>query len=68
MKTRVRAKIVGRVQGVGFRPTVYRYATQLGLGGFVCNGLHGVTVEVEGDDLKVGAFFHHLTTTRPSRR
>jgi hydrogenase maturation protein HypF len=67
MKTRVRAKIVGRVQGVGFRPTVYRYATQLGLGGFVCNGLHGVTVEVEGDDLKVGAFFHHLIHDPPKQ-
>ena len=48
MKTRVRAKVVGRVQGVGFRPTVYRYATRLGLCGFVCNGPHGVTLEVEG--------------------
>jgi hydrogenase maturation protein HypF len=67
MKTRVRARIVGRVQGVGFRPTVYRYASQLGLGGFVCNGLHGVTVEVEGDDAKVGAFFHQLIHDPPKQ-
>ena len=65
MKTCVRARIVGRVQGVGFRPTVYRYATQLGLGGFVCNGPHGVTVEVEGDDQKVGAFFERLANEPP---
>jgi hydrogenase maturation protein HypF len=65
MKTRVRAKIAGRVQGVGFRPTVYRYATQHGLAGFVCNGPQGVTVEVEGDDHKIGAFFDHLTAQPP---
>ncbi len=65
MKTRVRAKVVGRVQGVGFRPTVYRYATQFGLCGFVCNGPHGVTLEVEGDDNKVGAFFDYLTHEPP---
>ena len=67
MKTRVRAKIVGRVQGVGFRPTVYRYATQFGLCGFVCNGPHGVTLEVEGEDLRIAAFFHQLTSTPPKQ-
>ena len=67
MKTRVRAKIAGRVQGVGFRPTVYRYATQFGLCGFVCNGPHGVTIEVEGEDLKIGAFFHQLTSEPPKQ-
>jgi hydrogenase maturation protein HypF len=65
MKTRVRAKVVGRVQGVGFRPTVYRYAMQFGLCGFVCNGPHGVTLEVEGDDNNVGAFFNCLTHEPP---
>jgi hydrogenase maturation protein HypF len=67
MKTRVRAKIAGRVQGVGFRPTVYRYATQFGLCGFVCNGPHGVTIEVEGEHLKIGAFFHQLTREPPKQ-
>lgn len=65
MNTRIRARITGRVQGVGFRPTVYRYATELGLAGFVCNDAQGVTVEVEGDDLKVGAFFEHLVSAPP---
>lgn len=67
MKTRVRAKVVGRVQGVGFRPTVYRYATQFGLCGFVCNGPHGVTLEVEGDDNNVGAFFDCLMHEPPKQ-
>jgi hydrogenase maturation protein HypF len=65
MTTRIRAKIIGRVQGVGFRPTVYRYARQFGLAGFVCNGPHGVTLEVEGDDNKVGEFFNRLTHEPP---
>ena len=67
MKTRVRAKVVGRVQGVGFRPTVYRYAMQFSLCGFVCNGPHGVTLEVEGDDNNVGAFFNCLTHEPPKQ-
>jgi hydrogenase maturation protein HypF len=68
MRTRIRAKIIGRFQGVGFRPTVYRYAKQLGLSGYVCNGPHGVTLEVEGDDSKVGEFFNRLTNKRRGRR
>ena len=67
MKTRIRAKVLGRVQGVGFRPTVYRYATQFGLCGFVCNGPEGVTIEVEGEDLKIGAFFQQLVSIPPKQ-
>jgi hydrogenase maturation protein HypF len=67
MKTRVRATVLGRVQGVGFRPTVYRYAMQFGLCGFVCNGPQGVTIEVEGEDLKIGAFFQQLTAVPPQQ-
>jgi hydrogenase maturation protein HypF len=67
MKTRVRARIVGRVQGVGFRPTVYRYATQFGLAGFVCNSPQGVTVEVEGDEQNISAFFQSLKARPPQQ-
>ena len=67
MKARVRAKVVGRVQGVGFRPTVFRYATQFGLCGYVCNTPQGATIEVEGEDLKIGAFFHQLTAEPPKQ-
>ncbi len=63
----MRATVLGRVQGVGFRPTVYRYAMRFGLCGFVCNGPQGVTIEVEGEDLKIGAFFQQLTAAPPQQ-
>lgn len=65
MTTRIQARIAGRVQGVGFRPTVYRYATALGLGGFVRNDPEGVTLEVEGEAARVGDFFRQLTDEPP---
>ncbi len=51
--TRVRIEIEGAVQGVGFRPFVYRLARDLGLRGWVVNDPRGVTIEVQGgaDDL-----------------
>ena len=67
MKTCVRAKVTGRVQGVGFRPTVFRYATQFGLCGYVCNTPQGVIIEVEGEELIVGAFFHQLASAPPKQ-
>ncbi|MCJ2177809.1 carbamoyltransferase HypF [Novosphingobium album (ex Hu et al. 2023)] len=45
---RIRLDVVGAVQGVGFRPFVYRLATEEGLAGFVRNTGAGVTLEVEG--------------------
>src|SRR5436190_22703990 len=45
---RLRALIRGAVQGVGFRPFVFRLATELGLNGWVNNSAQGVCVEVEG--------------------
>lgn len=48
--------IAGQVQGVGFRPTVYRLAKNLGLVGFVRNAPEGVLVEIQGADADVIAF------------
>ena len=47
----IRARIVvrGVVQGVGFRPFVYRLARERGLNGWVLNSTEGVVIEVEGD-------------------
>ncbi|OPY94624.1 carbamoyltransferase HypF [Bradyrhizobium sacchari] len=47
-RTRLRVRVSGAVQGVGFRPYVYGLATRYGLAGFVINGPEGVIIEVEG--------------------
>src|SRR5262245_8670266 len=64
---RVRARLEGAVQGVGFRPFVYRLATSLRLGGFVLNDGGGVRIEVEGRAGDVGAFLDRLTASAPAR-
>ena len=50
---RARLRVTGTVQGVGFRPFVYRHAQALGLSGFVRNDSAGVLIEVEGGDDEV---------------
>lgn len=47
--TRRRWRIAGQVQGVGFRPFVYRSALDHDLTGWVCNDAQGVTIEAQGD-------------------
>lgn len=67
MKERVRYRCVvrGRVQGVGFRPFVYRLATRLSLGGWVRNGHAGVVIEVEGSETTIESLVVVLRTTAP---
>jgi len=57
---RQRIFITGRVQGVGFRPAVYRIAQVLGLTGFVYNDTKGITVELQGSDEKIAEFLNRL--------
>ncbi len=64
---RVRATIEGRVQGVGFRPAIYRHAVACRLAGFVRNDPGGVTLEVEGHEEDVSAFFALLEQSVPER-
>ena len=45
---RVRVRVEGVVQGVGFRPYVHRLAVELGLDGFVRNDARGAVIEIEG--------------------
>lgn len=46
VRARVRIRVCGAVQGVGFRPFVYRHAAMLGLAGWVGNSPEGVTMEI----------------------
>jgi hydrogenase maturation protein HypF len=62
---RVRARVDGTVQGVGFRPYVFRLAETLGLDGFVCNDERGVVLEVEGDPAAVERFLERLPREAP---
>ena len=63
---RVRARVEGAVQGVGFRPFVYRLARELELGGFVLNDEHGVVVEAEGDAAAVERLVERLAADAPA--
>ena len=49
-------EITGIVQGVGFRPFVYRLANDCNLVGFVANTPGGVSIEVQGDAKSVERF------------
>jgi hydrogenase maturation protein HypF len=64
---RLRVEITGAVQGVGFRPFVYRLATELGLAGWVSNDGRGVVIEVEGSAARTGEFLRRLPEELPSR-
>jgi len=57
---RERIRITGRVQGVGFRPAVYRLARELGLAGTVYNDTQGVTVELQGREDRIDEFLRRL--------
>lgn len=63
---RLRLEVEGMVQGVGFRPFVYRLARELGLTGWVQNTRNGVLIEVEGAVPVVEAFLRRLRTEIPS--
>lgn len=63
--TRRRLVVQGNVQGVGFRPFVYRLATSLGLTGNVRNVVQGVRIEIEGPRGAVERFSTRLLTEHP---
>ncbi len=62
---RTRARVEGTVQGVGFRPFVYRIAGEEGLAGYVLNDERGVLLEVEGAPLAVRRFVRRLSDDAP---
>jgi hydrogenase maturation protein HypF len=58
-------RVRGRVQGVGFRPTVWRMARELGLAGEVLNDGEGVLVRVSGDPSRVAALLRRIERDPP---
>lgn len=58
-------RVRGVVQGVGFRPFVYRLACAHMLTGWVLNGEQGVEIHVEGSEPGLDAFLHELKTQPP---
>src|SRR5437762_10781100 len=64
---RAKVAIRGAVQGVGFRPFVYRLATDLRLNGWVLNSAQGVFIEVEGARDSLRKFLFRLGKEKPPR-
>ncbi|HEX8713249.1 MAG TPA: carbamoyltransferase HypF [Terracidiphilus sp.] len=58
-------QVRGVVQGVGFRPFVYRLAQEEGLAGFIGNDTDGVTVEIEGAPSRLESFVTRLRAEAP---
>jgi len=64
---RLRLAVRGAVQGVGFRPYVYRLARELGLLGWVNNSPRGVGIEIEGPRVALESFLLRLEREKPPR-
>jgi hydrogenase maturation protein HypF len=64
---RLKGVVHGVVQGVGFRPFVFRLATELGLAGWVSNSAQGVFIEVEGENGALEQFKRRLEESKPPR-
>ncbi|GIL05959.1 MAG: hypothetical protein BroJett031_24790 [Betaproteobacteria bacterium] len=60
-----RLRVRGAVQGVGFRPFVYRLATELALDGWVRNDGEGVEIALRGAATDIARFRERLTREAP---
>lgn len=63
----MKINITGQVQGVGFRPHVFRLASELGLNGFIKNSASGVEIEIYGGERQVENFISTLKISPPPR-
>ena len=62
---RLKVTVRGAVQGVGFRPFVYRLASELKLKGWISNSSQGVFIELEGPRVMLDEFAIRLTKEKP---
>ncbi|MBI3193922.1 MAG: carbamoyltransferase HypF [Ignavibacteriae bacterium] len=65
MKAHCKISIRGAVQGVGFRPFIFRLATELGLTGWVLNSPQGVFIEAEGEKHTLDSFLLRIEKEKP---
>jgi hydrogenase maturation protein HypF len=65
MVERWRLSVGGQVQGVGFRPFVYRLAVELRLAGWVINAANGALIEAEGERADLERFISRLCAELP---
>ncbi|MFA4839182.1 MAG: carbamoyltransferase HypF [Candidatus Neomarinimicrobiota bacterium] len=61
-----RLSISGIVQGVGFRPFVYRLANECRLTGYVANTSTGVTILIQGEKIDLEKFLEHVRIDAPA--
>lgn len=64
-RQRLHLQVQGMVQGIGFRPFVYRLATELGLQGWVRNSPCGVEIELEGEPSQLNTCVERLAQEPP---
>ncbi|MCL4551268.1 MAG: carbamoyltransferase HypF [Bacteroidetes bacterium] len=65
MNQRLKIVVRGAVQGVGFRPFIYRIATEMNLNGCVLNSTAGVMIEVEGEKELLNKFLFRIEKDKP---
>ena len=62
---RARIDVSGVIQGVGFRPFIYRLANEQDLKGYVANTAAGVVIEIDGAAESINRFIDSLSTQKP---
>jgi hydrogenase maturation protein HypF len=65
IKEHIQINIKGLVQGIGFRPFIYRLAKQYQQFGWIANTGHGVTIELEGEPAQQQRFILSLQNQAP---
>jgi len=64
-KRRLRVELQGTLQGVGFRPFIFRLAREIGLSGQVANTPQGVVLEAEGERNQLQTFLLRMEAEQP---
>ena len=65
MPDRLKISIKGAVQGVGFRPFIFKLAKTLDIKGYVLNSPQGVTIEAEGNKDILEEFILRINNDKP---